>query len=157
MLLPSQAVNEGQSSQAIQQKWKFGESETGETQGVMPVPMVIDLEAETDDGANKSVGVEPRKRAKHDRVVASMEGTLATVKKVVVQVDEDEVEDEVMRRQKEKVEGKKWVITDEDEEMRRKREKVEGKKKAQDDDHHPGHNEKVEQGCPTQLQKPFDR
>ena len=72
MLPPSQAVNEGQSSQANQRKWKFEESEMGETQGATPVPMVIDLEAETYDGANKSVEAEPRKRAKHDRVVASM-------------------------------------------------------------------------------------
>ena len=70
----------------------------GETQGAMPVPMVIDLEAETDDGANKSVEVEPRKRAKYDCAVVSMEGMLAMVKKAVVQVDEDEDEDEVMRR-----------------------------------------------------------
>ena len=55
------------------------------------------------------------------------------------------------------MEGKKWVITNEDEEMRRKREKVEGKKKARDDDHHPGHDEKVERGHPTQPRKPFDR
>ena len=151
MLPPSQAVNEGQSSQAIQRKRKFGESETGETQGATPVPMVIDLEVETDDGANKSAEVEPRKRAKHDRAVASMEGTLARVKKAVVQVDEDEDEDKVMRRRKEKVEGKKQAITDEDEEMRRKREKVEGKKKARDDDHCPGRDEKVERGHPTQL------
>ena len=98
VLPPSQAVNEGQSSQAIQQKRKFGESEMGETQGAMPVLMVIDLKVETDGGANKLVEVEPRKRVKHNRMVASMEGTLATVKKAVVQVDEDEDEDEVMRR-----------------------------------------------------------
>ena len=69
-----------------------------ETQGAMPVPIVIDLEAETDDGANKSVEVEPRKRVKHDHVVASMEDTLAVVKKAVMQVDKDEDKDEVMRR-----------------------------------------------------------
>ena len=157
MLPPSQVVNEGQSSQANQWKRKFRESEMGETQGAMPLLMVIDLEVETDDGANKSVEVEARKRAKHDCMVASMEGTLAMVKKAVVRVDEDEDEDEVMRRQKEKVEGKKQVITDEDEEMRRKGEKVEGKKKVQEDDHRPGCDEKVEWGHPMQPQKLFDR
>ena len=115
----------------------------------MPAPMVIDLEVETDNRANKSVEVEPRKRVKHDCMVASMEGTLAAVKKAVVQVDKDEVEAEVMRRRKEKVEGKKQAIVDEDEEMRRKREKVEGKKKVRDNNHHPGCDEKVERGHPT--------
>ena len=123
----------------------------GETQGAMLVPMVIDLEVEPDDGASKSVKVEPRKRVKHDHEVASMEGMLAAVKKAVVQGDKDEDKDKVMRRQKEKVEGKKWVVTNEDEEMRGKREKVKGKKKAQDDDHWPGCDEKVEWGHPMQL------
>ena len=146
MLPPSQVVNEGQSSQAVQQKRKFRESEMGEMQGVMPVPMVIDLEVEPDDAASKLVEVEPRKRAKHDHEMASIEGALAAVKKAVVQGDKDEDDDKVMRRWKEKVEGKKWAVTNKDEEMRRKREKVEGKKKVQYDDHQPGCNEKVEQG-----------
>ena len=64
----------------------------------MPALMVIDLEVETDDGVNKSVEVEPRKRAKHNCVVGSMEGMLAMVKKAVVQVDKDEDKDKVMRR-----------------------------------------------------------
>ena len=48
------------------------------------------------------------------------------------------------------MEGKKQVIANKDEKMRRKREKVEGKKKVRDDNHHPGCDEKVERGCPTQ-------